>query len=1649
MRNKSAFFCTLLSALSILLSPVVAPAQTPLVASRVTQAVDETRLTTLSGNTHPLALPQFDRGAAPPSLPMDRMLLVLKRSPGQEAALDALLDQQQDTSSPNYHQWLTSDQFGQQFGPSDQDIRAVTSWLQSHGFQVAGVSRGRTTIEFSGTASEVQEAFHASIHKYTMNGEDHWANSSDPQIPSALAPVVAGVNTLHNFPREAMHHVAGPASRSRATSNVTPAEPSLFTLGGDCGVPGVGCHGVGPFDFATIYNVLPLWTAAPTPINGAGQTIAIVGESDINTQDVAAFRNYFGLSAPNLQVIVNGPDPGIVQGDETESDLDVEWAGAVAPDATIDFVTSQSTETSSGVDLSAEYIVDNNLAPVLSESYGLCELFLGTAGNQFYNQLWQQGAAQGITILLSTGDSGSAVCDRMDKGSAPRPAAYGLSVSGLSSTPYNVAVGGTDFNDLTNPSSYWAATNSTPPLPGNPSAPATVSALSYIPETTWNNTCTNSVFGTLLDYSTNAETNCNNAQLTDFVVTEGGSGGSSSCTNSNGQSVSSCLGGYAKPSWQTGAGVPNDGKRDVPDVSLYSAVGSPSGSSYIICESDLVPGESSCDPTNPDTYFILIGGTSASTPSFAGIMALVNQETQTRQGNANYVLYKLAAQQPGAFHDAPTGGTIAMPCATGSTPDCITQTTGDLYGVLSGYNTTSGYDLATGLGSINAYNLVTNWNITTGTKGTVTSLTISPANSPIVHGTAVPINITVMPNPPSPGTPTGQVSLITSTGESAGSFTLGNNGSLAPGTTASLLPGGNYTVTAHYGGDATFRASDSSPIAVTVGPEASKVEVAYELFNPTTRQETNPNATTAAFGTPAILRINVTSSAGDACPQNALGESGCPTGNVTVTDNGNPLDAGTYALNVLGYAEDQSIFLTGGTHSIIATYPVSDGSYSAPASTTDVITIQKAATSVVLSPATQTIGGNTNGQLSATINTNISLTNSVHVPTGNMQFFMDGVAFQAPVPVSGSINPQTGIAQAESGITLNTSAISSGNHAFTAQYLGDSNYAAAATTGPVAVIVQASTTTALASSNLTPLAGTPVTFTSQVAPAQPDGSMPTGSVAFTASAPQGFLVTAVATLSNGQAQAVLALPAGSVPVMADYTGDTNYAQSVSATITETVAAIGTSMTLTSSNLSPQVGTNVVFTATVTPTQSGGPPVTGIVGFKTSGGLPLGNSGVSNGEALLTTDAFPAGSNTVVATYLPDNDHTGSNASVTEIVSIGDTTTTVSSSNSTITQLSTVTFTAQVNPANPSAPTPTGNVQFTANGLTIGSSGVSNGKAQIGATALPIGSIPIVATYNGDTNYSTSSGTSSETVIVATTSTSVTTSSATITQGSSVTLTAVVMPTQTGAMALAGSVQFFSNGSDIGNPVKLSSGQAQLITTALPVGSDQITATYSSDPNYSNSTSPAIAETVTPPPTFTVTANPTAINVSAPGQTGSTVLTFTSQNGLAGMSLTVSAGCSLFPSESNCSFSPTSVVTSTTINLPANGSTTATFYVITTAPSATVPTTRNRPGASGRWTRRDVIILECVLCTALLMLGFRGRRLRLSTAFAIIALALMIANAACGGGGSSSGGGGGNSGGGGGGGGNPGTPLTQNAPIGVSITIGGISQTVPNLTITVQ
>ncbi|MFZ2010021.1 MAG: S53 family peptidase, partial [Candidatus Sulfotelmatobacter sp.] len=569
------------------------------VRDRITSFIDDDQRVTLRGNVHPLAQAQYDAGAVAPDFPMEHMLLTLLPDSTQQDVLNQLVDAQHNPESPYYHQWLTPEQYGERFGVSDADTAQIVSWLQEHGMQVEEVTAGRRSIIFSGTAAQVQTAFHTAIHTYKIGDEVHHANVNDPEIPAALVQVVGGVVSLHDFHSEPMHGLVRKPSPD-------------FSSG--------GAYYLAPADFATIYDLNPLYQQS---ITGSGQSVAIVARSNINIADARQFRTFFGLPANDPQIIVNGTDPGIWSAnEETEADLDVEWSGAVARSATIKFVVSKSTNSSDGVDLSAQYIVNHNLAPVMSTSFGLCEASLGSSGNSFLNSLWQQAAAEGITVFVSSGDSGAAGCDS----ASALTATHGRAVNGLCSTPYSVCVGGTEFNDLANPTLYWSPSNS---------SGTQASALSYIPEIVWN------------------------ASGPDYGLWASGGGASAV---------------YAKPSWQAGTGVPADGKRDVPDVALSSA----GHDGYLIYQ-------------NGELY--VVGGTSAASPSFAGVMALVVQNTAARQGNASVAFYSLASKQraggASVFHDT-TIGSNSVPGQ-------------------AGFNATVGYDQATGLGSINGSILVNHW----------------------------------------------------------------------------------------------------------------------------------------------------------------------------------------------------------------------------------------------------------------------------------------------------------------------------------------------------------------------------------------------------------------------------------------------------------------------------------------------------------------------------------------------------------------------------------------------------------------------------------------------------------------------------------------------------------------------------------------------------------------------------------------------------------------------------------------------------------------------------------------------------------------------------------------------------------------------------
>jgi subtilase family serine protease len=611
--------------------------QSPFVSvrDRITSYIDDEQRVTLRGNRHPLAVTEYDTGTVAAGFPMEHMLLTLLPDAAQEDALNQLLEAQYNPESAYYHQWLTPEQYGERFGISEADAAQVVDWLQRQGMEVEEVTAGRRSIIFSGAASQVESAFHTQIHSYKVGEEVHHANAKDPEIPAALSQAVGGVVSLHDFHSESMHGSARKAIPE-------------FSSGGS--------YYLAPADFATIYDLIPLYQQS---INGSGQSVAIVARSNIRLSDVRQFRTSFGLPANDPQVIVNGSDPGISNpGEETEADLDVEWSGAVAKNATIKFVVSKSTNSSDGVDLSAQYIVNHNLAPVMSTSFGLCEAWLGSSGNGFLNSLWQQAAAQGITVFVSSGDNGAAGCDSASASSAT----HGRGVNGLCSTPYSVCVGGTEFNDISNPSLYWSRSNS---------SGTQASAISYIPEVAWNESSPG------------------------YGLWAGGGGMSSI---------------YAKPFWQTGTGVPSDGKRDVPDVALTSA----GHDGYLIYQ---------------EGSLYVVGGTSAASPAFAGVMALVVQQTAARQGNANTGFYVLASKQRAGgapvFHDI-TSGNNSVPGQ-------------------AGFNATVGYDQATGLGSIDGALLVNHWGDATPPPTPAFRATASASSLSVAAGSnkSVTMNVTV------------------------------------------------------------------------------------------------------------------------------------------------------------------------------------------------------------------------------------------------------------------------------------------------------------------------------------------------------------------------------------------------------------------------------------------------------------------------------------------------------------------------------------------------------------------------------------------------------------------------------------------------------------------------------------------------------------------------------------------------------------------------------------------------------------------------------------------------------------------------------------------------------------------------------------------
>jgi pseudomonalisin len=684
-------------------------------------AIESQAVVQLPASVYPKARPEDDAGRVPLDLPISRMTLVLRRSPAQQAALDALVAGQQNPKSAEYRKWLTPEEFGSQFGLSQNDLNKIAAWLKQSGLVINEVPKGRWTIVFSGNARQVEAAFHTEIHYYNIDGTRHRANSTPLQIPRALSVAVEGVLGIHDFQ---------PAPVARTLS------APYFANGS------TGPHYLFPSDYAAIYDLNPLYSNG---INGSGQTIAIVGDCNIDTSVVQTFRTLTGLPSNNTSVIVVGEAPPACTGNPLgEPYLDVEWSGAVAPNASIVLVVGTN------IGDAANYIVDNNLAPVMSTSFGYCEA-QGVGGeNQYWANLWEQASSSGITSLVSAGDSGAAACDQPSSSVAK----YGLGVNGICSTPYDICVGGTEFNDVSNPAQFWSTQGF---------------ALGYIPEEAWNESGTN--------------------------------GGSDLWATGGGYSTIYPI--TAAP-WQTGN---SSAWRGVPDVSLTAA----SHDGYFFCEN------SGCNLS----MFFIESGTSASSPSFAGMMALVVEYTGNRQGAAHPLLYALASRAD-IFHDIVLGNN--------SVPG------------QAGYSAAIGWDPVTGLGSVDANSMVTNWGLTSTDSPSAFLSSSSIAFGNQLVGSMSPSQTVTLTNN---GNAPLNISAISVQGTNSGDF---------PATTTCQHPG-------------TLAAGQNCVLTVTFEPSAAGIRTASIAISDNAPESpqtiaVSGNGTSSSVAPPTVLQVLTSSASG-------------------------------------------------------------------------------------------------------------------------------------------------------------------------------------------------------------------------------------------------------------------------------------------------------------------------------------------------------------------------------------------------------------------------------------------------------------------------------------------------------------------------------------------------------------------------------------------------------------------------------------------------------------------------------------------------------------------------------------------------------------------------------------------------------------------
>ncbi len=697
--------------------------------ARITRAINRAERVALRGSVHPKARAEFEQGRVAPSLEISYVTLTLAQTAEQKAALEKLLADQQTPGSPDYHRWLTPEEYADRFGVAQSDIDKISAWLESEGLNVTSVARGRNWIAVKGSAAQFESAFATELHRYVVDGETHFANATEPQIPAALSGIVHSIRGLHDFR-------ARPASRG--------IKPNYTSTRGS--------HYLSPNDLATIYNINALLSAG---FDGTGQKLVIAGQTQIDTTDIDQFRTKFNLpkNDPQITLIPGSRDPGTQSGDLSEADLDIEWSGAVARNATILYVYAFNVLDA------VQYAIDQNLAPVISTSYGSCELETPASDAATMRSWAQQGNAQGITWFSASGDAGGADCN-----DARNP---GLAVDIPGSIPEVTSVGGTEFSEGSG--NYW---NTTTDSNG-------ASVVSYIPEIAWNDS------------------------VADGEPSATGGGASTF---------------FSRPSWQTGPGVPNDNSRHVPDISMSASA---DHDGYLVYTSGSLG---------------IYGGTSVPTPVFAGLAAILNQylvstgaQSSAGLGNINPRLYALAQTSPQIFHDITSGDNIVTVACGRRQLNCNNQPVGFSAGVA--------YDQATGLGSVDAYLLATNWGTANVNPKSDTTLALLSN----IHSFGVNDTVYLTATVTGSNTPAGSV-IFSAGAVQVGSANLTGSAGTATATLAikgSQLPPGTIT--------ATFNGSSASVTLTLAGTSSTSAPAITALTDAASFQQ--------AFAPGGILTI--------------------------------------------------------------------------------------------------------------------------------------------------------------------------------------------------------------------------------------------------------------------------------------------------------------------------------------------------------------------------------------------------------------------------------------------------------------------------------------------------------------------------------------------------------------------------------------------------------------------------------------------------------------------------------------------------------------------------------------------------------------------------------------------------------------------------